>query len=108
MTDDEHFAQMKAAGLDPDAEHTHKCGFTDYFAYQMLLLDGYDVTHLTSKGGCGAEWKHSERAAVKEIRETDSDKPHMCPNCGRGPWITKYKDENGKLFTECVPNARII
>jgi len=56
--------------------HRHQCGDADKFKYKS-----FDPAK-----GCGHVFEHDDSFFGK-------DEEHMCPECGRGPWVIKYPEE---------------
>lgn len=71
--------------------HQHQCGLYE-------PGDPKDVAILEREGpGCGEIWEHEGIGSVEILmlgpvlaREYNDDM-HICPNCGKGPWLVKYR-----------------
>lgn len=88
--------------LSPGRLHTHKCG---YEPQQMFdhntgqLLPGADEL------GCGHEFEH--HAPMETVPEAEYNRTHLCPKCGRGPWMPVWQSQSLVRWMLLTPSMRV-
>lgn len=79
--------------------HAHRCGHvwkepkTSALLYLALLGEPIE------EEGCGHVWEH-------EDSEHFNKEAHVCPSCGRGPWVIKYNEQSCKLLGTRYEHAK--